>query len=517
MLKSFTRFNPTALDFDAMRESAQFSRNPQKLRNLHTEAPELLPDLNQSEQELARLEKRQANLNPEPTAPAIPAPTEPEIAQATAPHKAADPAAEQAAQAKVAQQLRMQKSKVRTQLLQDLIHHIKTLLVQAQSEPNTERLHAAIWSCQSSITAPYGGKTAPGEKEGLGVVRPFLVKQSQKLNALKNKQPELLPRIQAAETKVLDKLKQFKGLPLPEKSALCALAKGLNQLLNEVFQAQHTDSGLEAASLEAPELKSESLELPQDPDQIKRELFQLNTQLRQSTASEKAALQSQIQVREAALEHLQWQKTQQLLQRTNRSLSLLCDKVERLQTKQNSIQNYGHCLELQREHKYCHNLVRRELQRLKQAYSQQQQNESVGPQFFLAQLQYFGSFEADHAVGAVKPELLNQLPAQILPAFEQMAEHCQTLFENLRKLVPELRYQEEWHAAQSRLEALEQLESDYAEIDLHIEALENQLKAEEDESEALLKSLYALHLEKWELYTALPGQLPQIGETHARN
>ncbi|HEY9843099.1 MAG TPA: hypothetical protein V6D23_21705, partial [Candidatus Obscuribacterales bacterium] len=207
--KLASKFTPTGIDFAAMKSSESFARQPQRLRELRAEAGseaglalDGVPPLEDPDQAAARLEalqQRQQDLQAQMT---------PVSAQPEAPMALLSKAEE--AQI-LGRQLQAEKSRQRIERLKDLQHSLQQLQQEAEglnaAPQRLPELSRALQDCGTQLSAPYAGKTAPAEHEGLGLVRPLLARQQQKLACLKTRDREGFDKFCAAEVKLLEKLR----------------------------------------------------------------------------------------------------------------------------------------------------------------------------------------------------------------------------------------------------------------------------------------------------------------------
>ncbi|HEY9843384.1 MAG TPA: hypothetical protein V6D23_23130 [Candidatus Obscuribacterales bacterium] len=352
MFEALTRnFKPAGVDFEALRDARQFSGKVQRLRDLkpQEEAFSLPPLAAEQEQAIERLEALESSLSEATNASAPP----------LAPSKAA-PAADTglaagtaADQALIAKQIRQQKSRSRIEKIKDVQHTLSQIQprladLTAVSGPQFQQLKQIVVAVQLQLSAPYGGKTSLSETEGMGVVRPFLLRQAQKIDCLRQDDPAMLAKVQLAEAKVVEKLKETNPLPLLEKAALLAVGETLDAVLAQIFALARQSAPTSAVAQSpagaqrelqpdpaGPQQPAPQPELPEglEPHQIEARLYSLRARLRQAADAQKPAIQAEIQKLEALLVEHQLQARLQFLQRSGRSLAQLNQMLAEFQAK----------------------------------------------------------------------------------------------------------------------------------------------------------------------------------------
>ena len=335
--------NPAGVDFEALKAASGFQRKVTRLRDLRPAEEDenlfLPPSLESQSQGLAESEVLLAPLPPLPSLPQgtkSAARPSAEVTQA-APDSAALPAA-------LAEQLRQKKASYRLEKLKDFQHLLQQLLQRLGQVPAEETLQVAVkvqlLGLQSQFSLPYTGKTALSEQEGMALLRPFLQRQSQKLECLRLNKVEMMPAVLAAEARILEKLRAPNPLPALEKAALLNLAESLTCVVQQLWgktappdDVAHTHLSVSgSAAQEQPDLLNLP-ELPEhlEPEQLESRIFALRSQLKRSSEAEKATLQTQLQ-------HLLRQQNEQAQAqrldaavRLQRSLDQLCIRLAEIQ------------------------------------------------------------------------------------------------------------------------------------------------------------------------------------------
>jgi len=326
-------FSPSGVDFEALRSAGQFSHKVQRLRDLKSEAEPLPPPLQSQEQGLSLLETlevlspplAQEELKKGPAA-LLPSQSPPESATN-------HPSKQREEKAVLARRMREEKAKIRLEKLKDLQHHLNQLCADLETGPAPQgpalgRLQKGLLAIQKQLATPYSGPGTLPENEGMGVVRPYLVKLTQKLDCLQQNKPEWLEKVRQAEKKVIEKLKAPNPLPVLERAALLALGEALERALG-LFFAQAEPAG------NSPTLSVESVAqvLPEilSVHQLQTRLFQARAQLRNlRSEAEKFPLQTQIQAWEKELAQQEIQEHIQYFQRFNRSQEQASQQIQRI-------------------------------------------------------------------------------------------------------------------------------------------------------------------------------------------
>jgi len=325
--------NPAGVDFEALKAASGFQRKVTRLRDLRPAEEEenlfLPPSLERQAQDLAESEVLLAPLPPLPQERKSAASPSAEIKQ-TAPDSVALPAA-------LAEQLRQKKAHYRLEKLKDFQHLLQQLVQRLSQVPAEERLQVAVKAqllgLQSQLSLPYTGKTALSEQEGMALLRPFLQRQSQKLECLRLNKMDMMPAVLAAETRILEKLRAPNPLPALEKAALFKLAENLTCVIQLLWEKTAIPGDAAETPVSEPQSVAQELpdlpHLPEDlePEQLESRIFALRSQLKRCSEAEKAALQIQLQ-------HLLMRQNKQTQAqrldaagRLQRSLDQLCKRL----------------------------------------------------------------------------------------------------------------------------------------------------------------------------------------------
>lgn len=354
MLSKLSAFQPNHLDFDSLRTAASFARKRESVRDWQTQPadPELPPQLADEQRQLAeiavlqRLQVHPANpqqtdtyLKPEQPL-AEPAPFQETQAaltttqaqmQAQKPELGVKPEPDPGLQRRQQQQ---RLSGLRVQQLLDLHALLNDIsqLAQAGQGP-LEPLQARLLSLQTRLMKPYLGPTALSEAAGFGVVRPFLARQNQKLEALKQKMTDSLPRIAEAEAKAAKALKMAPQLAPSEKAALLKLGKRLSEVLQQLCPLVNPSQDAPAPEAELPPAAE-----PLDPREQERHAL-LQRGLRTLQTLQAQFQQADTRLQKFGLGLAQWAEVE--WQKLRRQALQCCDQLaQQWQALE------GHCPEL---------------------------------------------------------------------------------------------------------------------------------------------------------------------------
>ncbi|PIW18049.1 hypothetical protein COW36_06500 [bacterium (Candidatus Blackallbacteria) CG17_big_fil_post_rev_8_21_14_2_50_48_46] len=347
--------NPAGIDFEALKAASKFNRKPvPRLRDLKAddaqEALFLPPDPALQEQALAETEVMTELAQQEVSAP-VSRPT-PETHEAT--EKQEDLQA-------LAQQAKIQKSALRTEKLKDLQHDLVRCF-EEDSAPDPNQLKQTLLNLQSRLSLAYTGKLAISEQAGMSLVRPFLQRQSQKIECLRLNKPEMLDAVFQAEAKILSRLRAANPLlPLERSALLClgeAISKGLRLIFAEL-ETVVTENRQAAPNSEIPEVLS--------PEQIESRLYALRNQLRNCKEDEKPAIQAEIEGLQAELDQRAVAARLERLSRLQRSLDQQGQQLREIQADLQQVPYESHCRHLHRD---ALSLKNRSLNELKRAAQQ---------------------------------------------------------------------------------------------------------------------------------------------------
>ncbi|HEY9839859.1 MAG: hypothetical protein ACAI44_13790 [Candidatus Sericytochromatia bacterium] len=496
-------FSANSIDFETMRSASQFSRKPTRLRELRgDEAPlaELPPPLAEAESPAVRLE-----------ALIEPVPDKTPRADNSPAAAAKPPAPTGADQAALAKAIRMQKSTARSERLKDIRHgldQISEKLEQAQSGALLKEARQLLLTVARQLTAPYGGATALTEAEGMAVVRPLLLRHTQKLDALRQDQPGWLAKIKEPEARAIARLKEPNPLPALEKAALLALGEALDHALALYFSKSATQTPAQtelSAQAELPEPEA-SGEL--DLSRAEAQLFQLRKQLQRSRdEAEKARLEAEIQRWEAALAQQALQQRLQQLQRAARGFDALQGLLQRGLSQLEATEDETACRILYSEALKAKTRINQELRSLVQDLAAPP---GEHPLLALLRLQQkrWTLLQMESA-----PTLLEKLvrdEAQALDALAQngLEEAEKALARDLNTCLGQMvqafeRFQSLINSrlsatkAANQLGQLEALGSEFEDFDRQIAELESQFWQADPASEQELRNqIFHLHLEK---------------------
>jgi hypothetical protein len=348
----FSQGKPAGVDFEALKAASNFDRQKvTRLRELKSDQAEtelfLPPTSNQLEQaltqtealsELTSLESKQASVEKRP-------------------ESRADLQA-------LARKAKMQKSALRCEKLKDLQYSLASRQEAVDTVESLTALKQNLLNLQARLSFAYTGKLAISEQEGMSLVRPFLQRQSQKIECLRLNKAEMLPAVYQAEAKILNRLTASNPLPPMERSALMALAESISKGLNLLFAEPETPAQTISASTDTPEWP-EVLE----PEQIESLLFALRSRLQRSPEEDKERIQAEIEQLQSLLHAHQAEDRLGLLNRLQRSLDQQREQLKEIQTALTQVPHESHCRQLHRDALMLKNRSLSELKRICQDFS----------------------------------------------------------------------------------------------------------------------------------------------------
>ncbi|MGE3724454.1 MAG: hypothetical protein AB7I41_02815 [Candidatus Sericytochromatia bacterium] len=340
--------HPAGVDFEALKAAAGFQRKVTRLRDLRPEEENLFlpPSLENQAQGLAESEVLLAPLPPLLEKTKSTASPSSEVKQ-VAPDSAV-----------LAEQLRQKKASYRLEKLKDFQYLLQQLLQRLGQEPvsDTSRHWAAVKTqllgLQSQLSLPYTGKTALSEQEGMALLRPFLQRQSQKLECLRLNKMDMMAAVLAAEARILEKLRAPNPLPALEKAALFSLAESLTRVVQQLWEKTAPPEDPADTPVSAPKSVAQQLpDLPEDlePEQLESRIFALRSQLQRCSDAEKASLQAQLQ----SLFRQQNDQAQALhldaAVRLQRSLDQMCKRLIEIHADLAGVTHESLCRQLHRD------------------------------------------------------------------------------------------------------------------------------------------------------------------------
>ncbi|PIQ28031.1 hypothetical protein COW36_06970 [bacterium (Candidatus Blackallbacteria) CG17_big_fil_post_rev_8_21_14_2_50_48_46] len=474
----FSKGKPAAVDFEALKAASNFNRKPvARLRELKAdqdqEALFLPPELNRQEVALAQTEA----LTELATGGVLDSPTQAALEKAES---------REDLQA-LARQVKLQKSNLRCEKLKDLEHAIVRSLEQAVHESGLHALQAFLLHTQTRLSQAYTGKLAISEQEGMALVRPFLQRQSQKIECLRLQNPDMLGAVFQAEEKILSRLKAANPLPPLERSALLTLAEVISKSLKVLLAEKNSWAPTESHSSEiAPSDLPEVLE----PDQIETRLFALRSQLKEADENQKTKIQAEIDHLNSLLQNLEAETRLGFLCRLQRSLDQQWAQLLEIQTALKQVPHESHCRQLHRDALMMKNRCLSELKRGSQdlalayplqagrlgfekrlGYFQVQQEVPALSERDRAVFQLSADFQAGNAERDALQTLLNSL-LKLSEAYLELKIQIQTALRRTR--------------AQAQLEALTALESAWDKTDsLRLAQIETYWQADQEQLSAL--------------------------------